>query len=390
MNRPQWILAVLMLVLAVLLQSKATAQGVLTTTALAQPLPQASNAGTVCPLSDAQNGKAQATFALMAPTFLQEPRCVNCHGLVNPFAPNTTHMGGRYDLAYTSDGKLDTQTVVNTLCADCHNEPWIIPDQHDFFTNKDTVTLCKHLKAVGDGFLPHMEQDHFAGVGFEGTRGLNGDGQAYYEAQSGKPFKPEPPRNITRPAFIKQGHDWVDAMGGKFKGDDECGCVPHHYAILVEERSILDFSVGPIQNHSEATTQVQIPLTIQDDASFTGQAQQVMQYKGTATGPRGMTCTTEWSKPVTWKLSGKIEDENKVLHVRTDWTTPETNGTLRCSVAGIAVPPQTFEIPALDSHSFANPLSPLDLPSTVGETNTYEVPVPNGKSTVKITITKLD
>lgn len=41
-----------------------------------------------CPLTEAQSEKAVAAFGKIAAFVLKEPRCVNCHGGVNP------HIGG--------------------------------------------------------------------------------------------------------------------------------------------------------------------------------------------------------------------------------------------------------------------------------------------------------
>ena len=50
---------------------------------------------TVCSLSDEQELAAPKAFAAMMPTF-QTPRCINCHGEVNPFT-GENHGGGRIE-----------------------------------------------------------------------------------------------------------------------------------------------------------------------------------------------------------------------------------------------------------------------------------------------------
>lgn len=380
----KWIRAVLGLLAAGLLHSAVLAQPGQTPTTLTQPMTQASNASTVCPLSDAQNDKARTAFALLAPTFLQEPRCVNCHGAVNPFVPNTTHLGGRYYKPYTSDGKLDTETLVNTLCEDCHNEPWIIPNADDFFTNKDSVTLCKHLKAMDDAFLPHMEQDPFAKIGFEGTRGLNAYGQTFYQAQTGNPYKPEPPQNITRPAFIKQGHDWVDAMGGKFKGDDECGCVPHHYALVIDGQTTVDQNFSGTQLHIELLIKGQVPFNMKDDGSFSGAAPLQTQEKATASFS-GESCQGGYSTVVNWTMSGTIDDAQKKIRFTSKYTTVPTVLAVQCGFGSGSMP-----VPAIDSSANPSPLDQFELPSLVGSSKTFDLPVQNGKSTVTVTIIQTD
>src|SRR5205085_6155532 len=54
----------------------------LSTLALAQ---STSDGAAVCPLSESQSEKSIDAFAKIVPTLTQEPRCVNCHGGVNPF-----------------------------------------------------------------------------------------------------------------------------------------------------------------------------------------------------------------------------------------------------------------------------------------------------------------
>src|SRR5215472_12584156 len=78
---------------------------------LALPLPasRAQQSGDpVCPLSEEQTQKAIAAFAELAPIF-QQPRCINCHGAVDPFDKPGTHPGG------------DLDRKDNTDCGTCHD-----------------------------------------------------------------------------------------------------------------------------------------------------------------------------------------------------------------------------------------------------------------------------
>lgn len=79
----------------------------------------------------------------MVPTFTEEPRCVNCHGGVDPFADPTNHGGG------TQDPKSD--------CDTCHSEMpgkkgggtskrRLALPEHSFL-GKDAVTLCKQMRS---------------------------------------------------------------------------------------------------------------------------------------------------------------------------------------------------------------------------------------------------
>lgn len=63
--------------------------------ALGQPAPALQGSDTrVCPLSPEKEKHSIDTFAKPMPVFTH-PRCINCHGGVNPFAANGNHLGGR-------------------------------------------------------------------------------------------------------------------------------------------------------------------------------------------------------------------------------------------------------------------------------------------------------
>jgi hypothetical protein len=57
----------------------------------------AEGAKNACPLTVGQETKAAKAFKKLAPLF-QEPRCLNCHGAVNPFSKTGEHGGGYFDI----------------------------------------------------------------------------------------------------------------------------------------------------------------------------------------------------------------------------------------------------------------------------------------------------
>jgi hypothetical protein len=215
---------------------------------------QQSEPAKVCPLSEQQEEEAPKAFAAMVPTFTH-PRCINCHGAVNPFEPNTPHLSGRVgktfkQLSIRDDilGKDVQVTVVDVedpdhrwdSCKDCHSAfpgIWALPPPSKWFTGKSALQLCEQMKSnfsSAEQFLEHVEHDvapfPFIEEGFKGTRGLDENGQATYQNVTGKDFQPEPPP-ITHAQFLDQAKAWVDAMGGEFTGDRDCGCKPHKYAL---------------------------------------------------------------------------------------------------------------------------------------------------------------
>src|SRR4051812_26962372 len=223
----------------------------------------------VCPLSESQTQKSIAAFAKIVPTLTQEPRCVNCHGGVNPFidgvgedpaSPDadivpslTEHGGGKMDRAVPpSAGK--PKGSPQTDCNDCHNNMarkipsgaksrWAMAPVFLHFLGKDAPTLCQQIKdfsrkcdhgicgpwpdakAVLDHFTRDEGKDNFTGTAFKGDRGL--DRTMYPESE----VPTQPPSHISAAALIKLVKDWIATTGGEFKGDKACGCEPAHYAI---------------------------------------------------------------------------------------------------------------------------------------------------------------
>ena len=141
----------------------------------------------VCPLSTAQTDKSIETFGKIFPVLTQEPRCVNCHGGVNPFIEG---VGNPSDPAASrfehGGGKMDEDTD----CSSCHDtlapkrdgkpSSWHIPGPAIFFIGKDAETLCMQMHDEfrnAAEFIGHFEddngKDNFVGTAFMGNRGLN-------------------------------------------------------------------------------------------------------------------------------------------------------------------------------------------------------------------------
>lgn len=199
-----------------------------------------------CPLTKEQTQKSIETWKPIAQFLTTEPRCVNCHGAVNPYidgvgvdsiadtdnflrpVSRVEHGGGQIDRP-KAGGK-----TVDSACVECHdnmvrpnaNTPaaWTLPLASHAFLNKDATTLCRQIKGAlqtASRFMGHMENDEgstdFVDTSFLGNRAL-GDL---------KPSEYKPP-SIAKSQFLQLGRDWVDAMGGKFQGDASCGCEPTH------------------------------------------------------------------------------------------------------------------------------------------------------------------
>jgi hypothetical protein len=192
-----------------------------------------------------QQVDAVHAFAPIGAFVGKEPRCVNCHGAVNPHIdgigsdPNDAtqppsiveHGAGGISRLNPTTG--ENRTMESVSCMECHNNMvpkrdgsksrWFTAPPFLSFVNKDATALCKQFKnnaGGADHFIGHLEDDNggnsFAKTAFAGTRGL--DPQQYGDLRAAPPA-------ISHPELMRLGRRWVDAMGGKWVGDPACGCV---------------------------------------------------------------------------------------------------------------------------------------------------------------------
>jgi hypothetical protein len=218
--------------------------------------------GPVCPLTDTQSKKAIDAWDKIANFITNEPRCVNCHGGVNPYIDGVgLDPGDTFQFAGTPPSFLEhgggkqqheNTGVMDQGCKKCHDgmakqgawvalgdKPvpwpegsplpnWTLAPPFLAFVDKDATTLCRQIKKVtgtATKFLGHLKDDNdetnFAGTAYLGNRGLGDD------EVEGENITIQPP-SISHAAVIKLGQDWVAAMGGTFQGDESCGCELTH------------------------------------------------------------------------------------------------------------------------------------------------------------------
>jgi hypothetical protein len=216
-----------------------------------------------CPLTQAQSQKSIDAWAKIAAFLTTEPRCVNCHGKVNPYIegvgldPDDPNKDTEAPVSLIEHGggkqKHENTGSMDQGCKKCHNamapektwveigdkpvswpegaplQNWTLAPNFLSFVDKDATTLCRQIKratGTADKFLGHVKYDeggfaNFSGTSFYGNRGLS------EEDLEGFNVKIQPP-SITHAAVLKLGQDWVNAMGGKFQGDVSCGCELTH------------------------------------------------------------------------------------------------------------------------------------------------------------------
>lgn len=160
-------------------------------------------------------------FAKLMPV-LRHPRCINCHGALNPLA-DTTHEGGVIDANVKASGELED----NQVCLGCHtaasrlpDEPtlandqrWRLPPPEMKWAEKDLRSTCIQLqnwvKTRGnEAAREHLGFDPLIQWGFEGR------------AAGVRDPKPPAPPPIDLETFTELFREWVTKDRGNL------GCKP--------------------------------------------------------------------------------------------------------------------------------------------------------------------
>jgi hypothetical protein len=275
----------------------------------------------ICKLSDYRFSKAQALFAKIANVFRQ-PRCANCHGGVDPFAQNTQHAGGTYDVGKTSDGDVNPDTTFGP-CQSCHGDflNWRTAPPDLSFIGKDDVTLCRQIKTnlrTGEEFIAHLQHDgrnpHFIEVGFRGTRGLNEEGRSLVDH-----YRPEPIQGVTHGQLVSWGSDWLsqlDSTSGLIADGpgSDCGCVQHHYALQVHDSATINMN-GVHWETGFATDPI-VRIFFDDDGGFRGRTVAASQVGAGTAGP----CTIQGGGQMAVSAKGQLTDTTpdsmRVVHAQ--------------------------------------------------------------------------
>jgi len=169
-------------------------------------------------------------FQKMLPV-VRHPRCMNCHGGVNP-ADSTKHGGG---------------AITVEACEQCHTDVshWDLPGRDHFFVGKTDQELCSlfsefamkqgHARFISN----HLRGDELIIAGFKGV--MAGARNPGFVNPPNPPQPPADPPPGGQDAFVRLGQDWVD------KGQGACEVLG---TINLEESvSATDtFNLGPLEN----------------------------------------------------------------------------------------------------------------------------------------------
>lgn len=250
--------------------------------AAASPRRRSGRQGGECPLTVPQQIKSINAFQKMIPVF-RSPRCSNCHGgIADPLGSNTptNHMGIAEIRA--SDGAQ--------VCEECHMDQWHVAPLTPW-TGQSDLQLCGFMKEGNTAaeFIDHVIRDRggpqFIEAAFKGMRGLNDGGLTIAEEDLGR-ITPRPPP-VTHAEFIQLTRDWVNAQGGSFAGDNDCGCTLDK--IDVEYTSTITIAQKPpLKGSSKITGTGSKRLYLGPDLSEP-------EFFAT-TGPAELAGTIDWSR----------------------------------------------------------------------------------------------
>ena len=308
-----------------------------------------------CPLTDTQTKNSIEAFARIASFLTSEPRCVNCHGGVNPFikdtgldpgddtAPTSTFVHGGGLIVRQNDKSRDNVPLIESECQDCHNSMarkrdgsksvWMTAPSFLSFVDKDATTLCKQIKRTSHTakeFIGHLTDDNggnnFGGTAYNGDRGLDQD--RYGD------IRPAPP-SISHPALLQLGQNWVTAMGGEFKGDESCGCEYKHANWSGQIHYTLDIKGD--EGHDELQdwsyrTFIQITVTLEDGVGMATSHAEVKNHAenrhGVATGGGAVSYEKETSDDMDGSVSGTsaatvrvlVDENGGAYRIEPSWT----------------------------------------------------------------------
>jgi len=203
-----------------------------------------------CPLSPGEETEAVQQFDRLWPV-IRHPRCLNCHGAVNPLIDEKRgHHGG---------GK-----VVASIekCQECHTlKGWDTPVSAFFFTGRSARQLCMQFKAIEldpTAFVKHIYNDRggtpFTVVAFKGDRALDDAAKDMVADATGRPFVEDPPP-MSHGEFLQLASDWANMVGERgWKATPDCGCGRKKSAWTGTITAVWDHHLGELGDGTEKTT----------------------------------------------------------------------------------------------------------------------------------------
>jgi hypothetical protein len=324
-----------------------------------------------CKLTSGQKVRAVKSFKALSPIF-QDPRCVNCHGAVNPFTVDGGHpeyvniveeakkflkqadptsdlieskgprqaseLQGIREIARSqveiSDIdviRLKAQRPMHKKCLECHVDTWDIPLKHNHFVGRGWKQICMHLKTSSltntpTSFLQHMQDDTQVLLGFRGQRGLHKD--------TPRAVPPAMPFDIV----AKHANDWIEAMGREMPPPAGCGCEVDGLALEIRHRIYTNPESGSSKGgFAQFDGTVVFNVLLEEIAPGWYRAEDVLVRRALEVKhvrPAFIPCAGAGWRDERWRVSARLDEERKTMEVRFGYFDEGEQASWTCSRPG--------------------------------------------------------
>lgn len=338
--------------------------------------PPARGASDDCALTSRQKAAAVKAFKALAPIF-QDARCLNCHGVVNPFARDGGHVGGHVDIreearkflqapdprsaipvgtdptgafrdrvirgirevaespVEITDNDLIRNKALEPMlaaCRECHVDEWRIPMRHNYFTGRDWQAMCVHMKtsSLTDTpveFLQHMQDDDLVLDGFKGLRGLK------------DPTTAEPPA-MPFDTMVRYANDWIAAMDGRYHPPEDCGCKADGIVLEITHRLWSDpdsgsSRAGRVQFDGTLTFDVLLkPMQGAPEGWFRDEVTVIREVEVRHVKPAFIQCAGSGYRDEEWLISARFDADSETLSINFGFTDEGQEASWTCTAPG--------------------------------------------------------
>ena len=345
--------------------------------AAAAPLSPAAQTDSSCPIPIDRQIEAVEAFSEMMPVF-RHPRCLNCHGGMDPMSP--AHPG-----AGQVEALPDFQEFI-AQCQNCHDElpGWRQPGSPVFFVGKSDEELClqmKQFEKTGHDFVEHIRIDHgpdnvqFIAAAFAGDRAL-GEGVNDYNP----PIRIEKPPG-TQADLTALATKWTDILGEGYESSPECGCKVK-LELTLEHRAVTRRDTaralvgGPLY---DGTVRLELKLDSLPTMAgvFYGQTTVVRQF---SVGHITSQAAGQGTQTETWNINATVDSDTDTLHLGLGMSSLEMNAwwSGRGGRSEVTVP--------LRSEIGRRSSGPISMPFRSGSSQTFTLNGSAFQETLTVTI----
>jgi hypothetical protein len=237
--------------------------------------------------------------------------------------------------------------------------------------------------------MGHLKDDNggnnFTGTSYNGDRGLDRERFPENEVPTQKP-------TISHAELMKMGQDWIDAMGGRFRGGLSCGCQDLTYAFHVDYVNVINVNIGPVVGQYVTMAQnpngVEIPLEISESGEVTGQGTMTMGGQGYVAVPSVGGCTGQSQHQFLIRANAQLQEgseeargEDEQLHAKLDCNKIQMQSSAQC-------PYRSASQNTTDQCAMAVTLDFAPPTENSSKALVYPGPMPGSQATLTTTIVK--